>query len=115
MDVAYLCDRRACAKCNDLDDEHVYCTHTLDIKHAINFDELDPDHYMEIKEPTVFDLAISPEEFKKYMNDICETTKGIIREEDVHVLMDNLMCATLKELGYGEGVDIFMNTLKWYA
>ena len=38
-----------------------------------------------------------------------------IDEEDAHVLADALMCEILRELGYGEGVDIFLNMSKWYA
>lgn len=33
--VTYLCDRLACGKCSN-----VYCKHTLDIKHAINFENI---------------------------------------------------------------------------
>lgn len=36
-------------------------------------------------------------------------------EEACHRKMDNLMCATLRTLGYGEGVDIFLDTPKYYA
>lgn len=35
--------------------------------------------------------------------------------EQVHIEMDNVMCEVLKDLGYGEGVEIFRNELKWYA
>lgn len=36
-------------------------------------------------------------------------------EEVCHEKMDDLMCSTLRNLGYGEGVDIFENTPKWHA
>lgn len=35
--------------------------------------------------------------------------------EAVHDKMDKCMCRLLRELGYGEGVDIFEDTKKWYA
>lgn len=35
--------------------------------------------------------------------------------EGCHKAMDILMCETLTKLGYGEGVEIFMNSKKWYA
>lgn len=36
-------------------------------------------------------------------------------EEVCHEKMDELMCMTLRRLGFGEGVDIFEETKKWYA
>jgi hypothetical protein len=36
-------------------------------------------------------------------------------EEDVHIAMDGIMCNLLRDLGYGEGIDIFDSTPKWYA
>ena len=36
-------------------------------------------------------------------------------EEVCHSEMDNLMCDLLRHMGFGEGVDIFENTPKWYA
>lgn len=35
--------------------------------------------------------------------------------EDRHRAMDNLMCETLKSLGFGFGVEIFRSTAKWYS
>lgn len=35
--------------------------------------------------------------------------------EYVHGEMDDLLCEVLESLGYGEGVEIFRNTYKWYA
>lgn len=36
--VAYVCDRLACGdQCPSLAAETDYCTHTLDISHAVNF------------------------------------------------------------------------------
>lgn len=112
MDVAYLCDGEACKICNKRDS---YCTHTTDIKHAINFDELGADRFMEVPEPTPMDFAMSPEEFKKRMNNLAESHQKRLGLEGTHIFMDELMCEVLRELGYSEGVDIFMNTEKRYA
>lgn len=35
--------------------------------------------------------------------------------EMAHIQADELMCELLRELGYGEGVNIFENMNKWYA
>lgn len=32
-----------------------------------------------------------------------------------HILADELMCKLLRELGYGEGVDIFEKMYIWYS
>lgn len=32
-----------------------------------------------------------------------------------HINMDELMCDLLESLGYGEGVEIFKNSPKWYS
>jgi hypothetical protein len=34
--------------------------------------------------------------------------------EMAHIMADELMCKLLRELGYGDGVDIFENMNKWY-
>lgn len=36
-------------------------------------------------------------------------------EEIGHHAADDLMCELLRELGYGEGIDIFESMPKWYA
>ncbi len=33
VSIAYVCDRKACEKCNEM------CNHTCDIRHAVNFEE----------------------------------------------------------------------------
>lgn len=56
---------------------------------------------------------MNPEEFYKKMlqlkNDFGED------EEEVHIQMDKLMCDLLLMLGYGDGIEIFDETDKWYA
>ena len=59
---------------------------------------------------------LTPEEFKQKMKDAYDkywTEKE--DEEAVHDVMDGIMCDLLRQLGYGEGIDIFENTPKWYA
>lgn len=118
MEVAYLCDGKACEDCNK---GGSYCTHTTDIKHAINFNELDADHFIEIPEPTSMNFAMSPKEFKTRMNNLAESHQKRLGLEVTHTFMEDLMCKVLRELGYSEGVDIFMeqimemNVKKQYA
>lgn len=61
---------------------------------------------------------MTPEEFKNEMADIVEYHMKGDRcwdRENVHRNMDRLMCDLLRELGYGEGVDVFELAPKWYA
>jgi len=34
---------------------------------------------------------------------------------NAHIEADDLMCAQLRRLGYGDGVDVFEEMDKWYA
>lgn len=43
--VAYLCDGKACGEC--LTGDARYCHHTFDIRHAVNFTEIEPGKFME--------------------------------------------------------------------
>ena len=67
------------------------------------------------------DSPLTPEEFAKAMEDISDKLvnppkdRPYYDEEDVHIEMDDLMCDLLRSFGYGDGVDIFENTDKWYA
>ena len=36
-------------------------------------------------------------------------------KEDFHIKADDLMCNLLIELGYGQGVEVFLDTPVWYA
>lgn len=42
--IAYICDRKKCENCND------YCHHTTDIEHAVNFQNLSDDVWIEKEE-----------------------------------------------------------------
>ena len=60
---------------------------------------------------------IAPEGFANKMQ-IIRNKLGAIPfydEENMHADMDNLMCETLIQLGYEEGIKIFKDAPKWYA
>lgn len=68
--------------------------------------------------------VMMPKEFKRrmevqQMRSMFATTfvgdSAVYDLESTHIAMDNLMCEVLRSLGYDEGVDIFLNTEKWYA
>lgn len=63
------------------------------------------------------DNVMTPEEFKETMKNAICTYKfnGELDEELTHNVMDHIMCDLLRSLGYGEGIDIFDDTPKWYA
>lgn len=59
--------------------------------------------------------VMTPKEFAETMAYFREQQKEQNDMEQSHFCMDNLMASVLESLGYGEGVDIFKNTPKWYA
>ena len=54
---------------------------------------------------------MSPDDFAREMRYKSRKTDT----EAAHGDMDDLMCNLLRELGYGEAVDVFENAVKWYA
>ncbi len=61
---------------------------------------------------------MTPEEFKLAMAKTVGKTE--VKDwygapEDYHKAADNLMCRVLRELGYSEGVKIFLKSERWYA
>lgn len=57
---------------------------------------------------------LTPEEFKDKMKSIYKA--GEMGDTELsHILADDLMCQLLTELGYAEGVRIFIEAYKWYA
>lgn len=69
---------------------------------------------------------MTPEEFANKMRNIiekCNSSYIIIAgephprcdAEDIHYELDMCMCDLLRELGYGEGVDVFLAQERWYA
>lgn len=57
---------------------------------------------------------MTPKEFYEKMKELSDE-EGFMDSEYVHGNMDDLMCEVLTSLGYGEGVKVFKDTLKWYA
>lgn len=60
----------------------------------------------------------SPKEFAEAMRNIPEVLNKRGHQwdqEDSHIVADSYMCELLRELGYGEGVDVFENMSKWYS
>lgn len=65
---------------------------------------------------TPTNTPMTPEEFKQAMADAYHKYyENDDDEELVHSVMDDIMCILLKDLGYGEGIDIFEETPKGYA
>ncbi len=60
---------------------------------------------------------MAPEEFADKMRKIIWECNSSPRcdAEDIHYDLDMCMCDLLRELGYGEGVDIFLAQERWYA
>lgn len=56
---------------------------------------------------------MTPREFKIKMQEIKDAPDTDI--ESVHIDMDALMCKLLMELGFGDGVEVFQETDKWWA
>lgn len=76
-------------------------------------DMADGNDYQYNRKECEFYLKDTRAEFADKMREIYD--KHADDEEMVHGEMDDLMCETLRSLGYGEGIDIFENTHKWYA
>jgi len=62
-------------------------------------------------------VFISPAEFERRMREISEFHHPgrSCDPEWQHGMADDLMCAVLRELGYGAGVEIFVKMEKWYS
>lgn len=57
--------------------------------------------------------VITPEEFELRMIELRDN-QGTCAEAR-HSIGDDMMCEILKELGYANGVDVFINMERWYA
>lgn len=55
----------------------------------------------------------APKEFYEKMLQLKNNFEG--DAEAVHINMDDLMCKLLSTLGYGDGVEVFCETGKWYS
>lgn len=74
------------------------------------------DHDETLEESSSDTAPMTPNEFAAKMQEAYET--HYVKENDeevVHIVMDGIMCDLLRQLGYGEGIDIFNNTPMWYA
>ncbi len=56
---------------------------------------------------------MTPEEFANRMKEIAAFNDR--DPESTHIDADGVMCAALRELGYGAGVEIFEHMKVWYA
>lgn len=54
-----------------------------------------------------------PDEFAKSMQDIWDEHHN--DPEVCHALMDDLMCETFERFGFGEGIKIFKESVRFYA
>lgn len=91
-----------CYGCPCCDYEQAYCT-ALEGNPECEYKKRLPN--CPIKE-----ITITPELFAERMR--LSKEEGT---EDGHRMMDDLMCELLRELGYGEGIDIFRHFEKWYC
>ena len=57
---------------------------------------------------------MTPAQFEKRMKEL-EGEAEIIGIEDLHILMDRLLCECLKANGFGAGVILFEKQEKWHA
>ena len=95
-----------CWDCPCCDSEQAYCA-VISGRPWCNYKERLP-------ECPIKEITITPEEFAKRMQGIKELYSDFHDTDERHVAMDDLMCELLRELGYGDGIDIFDNTSKWY-
>lgn len=59
---------------------------------------------------------MTKEEFYHEMLALEETYATILDDKELfHTKADELMCKLLIELGYGQGVEVFLDTPKWYS
>ena len=102
-----ILDSGGCLYCPCCDGEQSYCTVLKDGPEC-NYKERLP-------ECPIKEITITPEVFAERMRNIQELYSDYHDTEERHQAMDRLMCELLQELGYGEGIDIFEKTNKWYA
>ena len=58
---------------------------------------------------------MTPQEFANEMRELTRGAHSTGDSEAFHAYADTLMCKLLTELGYGEGVEWFEQTEKWYS
>lgn len=97
---------RGCRDCPCCDGEYGYC--------MVLENEPDCDYEGRLPECPIKEITITPEIFAERMKNIQGLYPTFYDTAERHIAMDNLMCELLQELGYGEGIDIFENSDKWY-
>jgi hypothetical protein len=63
-------------------------------------------------EPPWLDHA-TPEQAAEKMREVVRAHGG--DPEGTHIAADELLCDVLRRLGYGDMVNIFLSTTRWYA
>lgn len=60
-------------------------------------------------------MSLTPEEFAAVMNEALRTDKNKHEDEShSHQRGDAVMCELLRSLGYDEGIDLFLESGRWY-
>ena len=90
-------------------DHYAYCKTCFHYDACCGMDV--EDHMSDMTECENHISVMTPEEFKNKMSKLTEDDDIELRHEH----MDGLLLKVLRSLGYGEGVDIFVNTKMWYA
>lgn len=69
------------------------------------------------REEMMAEEVMTPETFTRKMKELYADTSTFpsCDIEDMHGKADDLMCEALRSLGYGEGVEFFENSTRWYA
>jgi hypothetical protein len=58
-------------------------------------------------------MVMTPDEFKQKMQDAFSISNGDM--ETQHRFADDLLCDVLKDLGYGDGIEVYESIDKWYT
>lgn len=73
--IVYLCDGKACGN----DHECMECKHTSDISHAVNFEKLDNNHWIEKEQPMSKSVLVvqvyknlTSSDLKRFQEDLCK-------------------------------------------
>lgn len=97
-------------------DHYAYCKSCFRYNACCGMDV--EDHMFDMTECEDYISVMTPEKFAEEMGKIrtqLDEDEIYHDEEDCHIKMDDLMMSILRALGYGEGIDIYENTPKWYA
>lgn len=90
--------KRECVRCFHVE----ACSH-LDLEGAM--------FGVDAKRCPYYLCVTEPDEFKRQMEDLDKLGDVEVK----HTLMDDRMCDLLKQFGYGDAVEIFKKSHKWYG